>query len=483
MSVPPAIDHGPVIARAVAVSRPWRMRAATVLADLLGLALALALAHGARLALGGTFTPGQLVSLWPLPVLLLAFIATSRGYTITPPHPAEELRRLTSATTLGFVILVTATFFLRTGEVYSRSAIIGAWALSLATVPLVRAVVRGWLSRWAWWGVPVVVFGAGRTAELVVDALRRWPSRGLRPVVLLDDDPGKIGGELRGIPVAGPIDEWGDRCAELGVKHVLVAMPGVAPDRLRQLWRRFGGRFPTVLVVPGLCDFASLWVECKDLGGTLALELHQSLLRASRRAVKRALDLLLVAIGGIVLLPALAVLGLLVRLTSRGPMVYGQQRIGLAGRPFTAWKFRTMRSDADAVLATVLAGDPALRAEWERDHKLRNDPRVTLVGRFLRKTSLDELPQLWNVLVGEMSMVGPRPITEAEIPKYGDRWEYYLRVRPGITGMWQVSGRNLTTYDERVAFDAFYVSNWSPWLDLVILARTVQTVLRGEGAY
>lgn len=484
MSVPPQRPElERAIERAVAISRPWGMRLASIVADLLGLALALTIAHAVRYVAGGTFTGDQLLSLWPLPALLLAFIGFGRGYAITPPHPAEELRRITQATTLAFLILVTATFFLRTGEVYSRSAIIGAWAVALATVPLSRAVVRGWLARWEWWGVPVVVFGAGRTAELVVGALRRWPSRGLRPVVLLDDDPAKIGASVGGAHVTGPIDEWGERCAALGVKHVLVAMPGVAPDRLRQLWRRFGGRFPTVLVVPGLCDFASLWVECKDLGGTLALELHQSLLRASRRAVKRVLDLLLVMTLGVALLPALVVLGLLVRLTSRGPMVYGQLRIGLGGRPFTAWKFRTMRRDADAVLASVLASDLALREEWERDHKLRNDPRVTLVGRFLRKTSLDELPQLWNVLVGEMSMVGPRPITEAEIPKYGDRWEYYLRVRPGITGMWQISGRNLTTYDERVAFDAFYVSNWSPWLDLVILARTVQTVLRGEGAY
>lgn len=475
--------HVALLAAAVRGSRPGWMRTVTVLADVAGVGIALAIAHGIRLLLGGTFTAEQVIALWPVPFLLVGFIWVNRGYALTPPHPAEELRRLTHATTLSFLILVTVTFLLRSGEVYSRSSIISAWLLSLVTVPVARAVMRGWSAKCLWWGVPVVVFGAGHTADLVVGALGRWPSRGLRPVLLLDDDPNKIGTSCHGRPIVGPVEPWGMKCAELGVSHILVAMPGVAPERLKNLWRRFGANFPVVLVVPGLRDFASLWVECKDLGGTLALELHQSLLRRSRRAVKRFLDLFLVLIAGPFIFPLLACLAVVVRLTSVGPVIYGQSRIGQNGRTFTAWKFRTMRRDAAALLDQLLASNPELRAEWERDHKLRNDPRVTWIGNILRKTSLDELPQLWNVLCGQMSLVGPRPITTAEIPKYGDQWEVYQRVLPGVTGLWQVSGRNQTTYDERVALDTFYVHNWSPWLDLVILARTVQTVLRGEGAY
>lgn len=472
-----------MLAAAVRSSRPSLMRAATVLADIAGVGIALAVAHGIRLLLGGTFTTEQFIALWPVPVLLVGFIWANHGYAITPPHPAEELRRLTHATTLSFLILVTVSFLLRSGEVYSRSSIAGAWILTLATVPVARAVMRSWSATWSWWGVPVVVFGAGRTAELVVGALGRWPSRGLRPILLLDDDPAKIGTTCHGLPIVGPIEPWGVTCAELGVSHILVAMPGVAPARLKELWRRFGANFPVVLVVPGLRDFASLWVECKDLGGTLALELHQSLLRRSRRAVKRVLDLLLVLLAAPVLVPILVCLVVVIRLTSAGPVIYGQSRIGQNGIAFTTWKFRTMRRDAAAMLDQLLASNPELRAEWQRDHKLRQDPRVTWIGNILRKTSLDELPQLWNVVCGQMSLVGPRPITTAEICKYGDQWEVYQRVLPGVTGLWQVSGRNQTTYDERVALDTFYVHNWSPWLDLVILARTVQTVLRGEGAY
>lgn len=142
-----------------------------------------------------------------------------------------------------------------------------------------------------------------------------------------------------------------------------------------------------------------------------------------------------------------------------------------------------MFQNADQVLSVHLESNPALREEWLRDHKLKNDPRVTLVGRFLRKTSLDELPQLWNVLRGEMSLVGPRPIVSAEVAKYGEYFDDYQAVRPGITGLWQVSGRNNTTYEERVKYDEYYVRNWSIWLDLYILCKTVKTVLLGEGAY
>jgi Undecaprenyl-phosphate galactose phosphotransferase WbaP len=176
-------------------------------------------------------------------------------------------------------------------------------------------------------------------------------------------------------------------------------------------------------------------------------------------------------------------IALLIKASSRGPVFYKQERVGLHGRRFYAWKFRTMVLDADEVLEAYLEARPALRAEWDSQHKLKNDPRITRVGRWLRYTSLDELPQIWNVLCNEMSLVGPRPIVSAEIAKYQHHFELYTKVLPGVTGLWQVSGRNDTTYPERVALDAFYVRNWSCWLDLYILARTVGVVLRREGAY
>ena len=172
----------------------------------------------------------------------------------------------------------------------------------------------------------------------------------------------------------------------------------------------------------------------------------------------------------------------MLKLTSPGPILYRQARIGQGGRHFHIYKFRTMEVDADKKLAQYLESHPHLRQEWELNQKLENDPRITLVGRFLRKTSLDELPQLWNVVTGDMSFVGPRPIVDSEIERYGDCFNLYKQVQPGITGLWQVYGRNKTTYQRRVQLDEFYVENWSLILDLYILYRTFRTVLLREGA-
>jgi Undecaprenyl-phosphate galactose phosphotransferase WbaP len=187
--------------------------------------------------------------------------------------------------------------------------------------------------------------------------------------------------------------------------------------------------------------------------------------------------------GGVVALPILALITLAIRLDSPGPALFRQERVGRDGRTFHVWKFRTMLVDAEARLEALLATDPAARLEWESSQKLARDPRVTRVGGFLRATSLDELPQLWNVVLGEMSLVGPRPIVRAEIPRYAESYEYYRQVRPGITGYWQVSGRSNTSYTQRVMLDTYYVRNWSIWLDLVILLRTVTVVLQRQGAY
>lgn len=180
--------------------------------------------------------------------------------------------------------------------------------------------------------------------------------------------------------------------------------------------------------------------------------------------------------------PLMAVIALLVWRRDGAPVLFGHYRIGQHGRPFRCLKFRSMYLDSEAMLRELLERDPAARAEWERDHKLSNDPRITPIGHFLRRTSLDELPQLFNVLRGEMSLVGPRPITLAELPRYGQvRW-HYLSVRPGMTGLWQVSGRNDTTYDERVELDREFVEQHSLRLRLSILLRTLRVVIRGSGA-
>ena len=200
-------------------------------------------------------------------------------------------------------------------------------------------------------------------------------------------------------------------------------------------------------------------------------------------AIKRVLDLVLASIAVVFLSPLLILIYALLKIFDPGPALFTQLRVGKDGKTFTVYKFRTMRVDAQARLDQLLASDPRAAAEWSQFQKLRNDPRVTLLGRLLRRSSLDELPQLLNIVRGEMSVIGPRPVTSAEVHRYGIYYPYYIAVRPGVLGLWQVSGRNRLTYPERIALDVRYVRTWTIWADIVILFRAVPVVLFGKGAY
>lgn len=205
--------------------------------------------------------------------------------------------------------------------------------------------------------------------------------------------------------------------------------------------------------------------------------------KAARSSLKRGLDFVVAISALIILSPLMVVIAYLIRNTDGGPALFKQTRIGHNGKEFICLKFRSMVANADQVLDELLESNALAAQEWAKDHKLRNDPRVTLVGKIIRKTSLDELPQLFNVLRGEMSMIGPRPITKEEITKYGDFYRYYASVKPGISGLWQISGRNNTTYEERIHLDVTYVTNWSIWLDLKIFFLTVPAVVFSKGSY
>jgi len=241
--------------------------------------------------------------------------------------------------------------------------------------------------------------------------------------------------------------------------------------------------FKSLILIPDREQIGGLGIRKYDLDMIFGLEVKRNLFNTWEKIVKRASDLFLVLSGGLLITPLLLIISILVKLDSKGNVFYGSTRIGKDKRTFKAWKFRTMKQNADQLLAEYLEKDPQLREEWTANFKLRNDPRITRVGKILRKLSLDELPQLWNVLVGEMSLVGPRPKLNDEITSLGDAIELYALVQPGITGLWQVSGRNGTSYEKRIFLEEYYVRNWSIWLDIYILARTVEVVLKRQGAY
>ncbi len=418
---------------------------------------------------------------WPVLVLFLAAYWAADLYKVVALSPVDELRRLVLATTGAVFFLVWLTFLTKESELFSRGVMVLAWLLAVILIPLVRLIVRPFLGKKAWFAQPAAILGGGRTAALVIEMLRKNPGLALRPVVAFDDDGARHGS--LSIPVIAGLNSASSFCRSVGIDYAIITMPGVSRESLLAAVRHARFAFSRLLLVPDLLGVSSLWVNTRDLGGILGLEIRDNLLRPEALFGKRFLDLILILLFLPILLPICLLLALLVKLSSGGPVFYTQRRIGKDGNVIRVLKFRTMVKNADAVLQRHLEQNPHLWNEWRKDHKLKRDPRVTWVGRFLRRTSLDELPQLWNVVLGDMSLVGPRPIVKAEIEKFGDAWDSYTRVLPGITGLWQVSGRNNLTYGERVQFNEYYVRNWSVWLDLYILFKTIRVVFTLDGAY
>jgi len=479
MSAGAAVSR-PMPQTAISGGRPGLTVLTLVLADSFALALSVAISIVLKALCGGEVHATAYLQLWPFLFVFLMVYAAIDLYSGLGVGAPEELRRVTLASTILFVCLAAFTMSMRGAQKHVTWNLVLAIFLSIALVPLTRECVRQLFARAPWWGYPAVVFGSGRASETVVKAMLADPGLGLKPIAVMDD--GVHGGDIHGVPVLGdprfaPFLLQPDQSA-----YAVFAMPDVTQAQLLPLIERYATNFSHVLVIPEFADLSTLWVRPKSVGGMLGLEMRQNALRTGQMS-KRILDVALCAMGAMLAVPICAIITLLIKLDSRGPALYGQRRIGRGGKLFTAWKFRSMVINADSALEKHLAANPALRREWERDHKLKNDPRVTRVGRLLRKTSLDELPQLWNVLTGDMSLVGPRPIVEKEVPKYGRSFDLYARVKGGITGLWQVSGRNDTTYEQRVQLDLFYVRNWSVWLDFCILFRTIAVVLFRKGAY
>ena len=314
----------------------------------------------------------------------------------------------------------------------------------------------------------------------IYEALRRNPMMGLHPIGLVGR-PELAVDEARDLEIVA-WDDAHEFVAERRVTMMVVALADFPDSVAMHVIEECGKCVPHRLVVPEATGVSTLWSTVTECAGFWGLRSEDQLRHPLPRMIKHAMDYVVASLVFVAILPLFALLMLLVRLSSPGPIFYPRKCVGLRGRPFSAWKFRTMVADSDQALARYFETNPAAKIEYEQNTKLRHDPRITTVGRFLRKTSLDELPQLWNVLCGQMSLVGPRPITDSEIPKYGSSYRLRSTVMPGITGLWQVSGRSDTTYGERVTLDRYYIQNWSPWLDLHILISTIRVVFSRKGA-
>ncbi len=464
------------------VSRPRWTATSFLIADFLALSFAFWFCVFCRRILGGEIDLEIYLRISPLALLFLIAFGTAGLYPGIGLNPVEELRRICLTASLVHLFMGTATFLIRDGEKYSRAVFLAAWLLTLILVPLSRTICRIICCRLPGWGCSTVIIGGGEMARRVAEFLRAKPEFGLKAALAILDDPSESREIAMDMPVLTHADDAIGFARELGISHAILAMPE-SPRNVGEMLERYGHAFSHLLIVFDLPGFYSHWLSPKDMDGILGLEVQQKLLMLTSRVAKRILDCVLTIVGGIVIVPLLGLIALAIQLDNPGPVFYGQTRIGKGGRTFIAWKFRSMIQNADEELERYLSAHPELREEWEMNHKLKDDPRVTRVGRFLRRSSFDELPQFWNFFKEESGWVGPRPIVSKEVSRYGNHYPAYTRVTPGITGLWQVSGRNDTSYAERVEFDAYYVRNWSVWLDLYLLFRTVSVVLAGKGAY
>jgi len=361
----------------------------------------------------------------------------------------------------------------------SRLTLVLAGALSVALVPLARMIAKRALVERGLWGVPVAVYGAGRAGALVVRRLQEECGMGYTPIAVFDDDADRWGDHLDTVPIVGGTDRVLHACGA-----AFLAMPDAEPEKRLAMLEGPLSCYRTVVIVPDLVDAPSLWVRPRDMAGLLGLEISSNLTRPLPRLAKRALDLTVTLVTAPLWVPAVALLAAVIAAGDGANPFYRQERLGLGGRRFGVWKLRTMHPDADRVLARALADNPVLQSEWDATFKLAADPRVTRAGRWIRAASLDELPQLMNVLRGEMSVVGPRPLPAYHHGELAvDVRELRERVRPGITGLWQVSGRSDAGTAGMERWDPYYVRNWSLWLDVVIVVRTVRAVLARSGAY
>jgi Undecaprenyl-phosphate galactose phosphotransferase WbaP len=429
----------------------------------------------------GAITFKSFVTYWPyLPLFILVF-QIARLYPGVSLAPAEEMRHFCISSLMAHGGIIFSRYIEDAEFDPISVAFIISFVFSTIILLICRSCMRAIL-RWSkLGGIPAVIFGGGNTGRMVVDRCQK--SRiGYMPVLILDDDPAK-GDEYQGVPIIHDTSIGPELVARYNIKMAIVAMPRLDRKTLAHLLNYSVSAFRYNVLIPDFFSATNIWMSVRDFDGILGLATSQKLKMFWNLGIKRFIDLGMVIVGGIIILPLLLLFALLVKISSPGPVLYGHTRIGLNGRHFKAYKFRSMVVDATEQLELMLESDPKVREEWEASHKLRNDPRVTAVGRFLRRTSLDEFPQLINILKGEMSLVGPRPVVDDEIEKYGEDFDRIFSVKPGLTGLWQVSGRSDTDYAARVAFDTYYLESWSVWLDLWILYKTFGVVIRGKGAY
>jgi exopolysaccharide biosynthesis polyprenyl glycosylphosphotransferase len=413
----------------------------------------------------------------------------------------EDMARVFRATAIGSLLIVAATFMYRGGVAYrafsySRAVFLFDFLLALVSIGAVRMLLREIQVSVRRRGVnliPTLIVGRGPEAVLCIQEMRARPELGYRVIGIIDNEPAtaSAGSSFEGVPVIGNLRSLPEAIRESGANEVIISDPNVPGEALFEVMIQTGRRRGVEFrIAPTLLNCLPSKTEIDQVGSLPMVTLFRSPLSNSARLAKRGSDLIIAALALGILSPLWLLIALLIKLDSRGPVFYKQERVGMDGRVFLFYKFRTMRADTDDAIhrefqRRYIGGqaDTNLGDDRRPAYKLRADDRVTRLGHVLRRASIDELPQLFNVLRGDMSIVGPRPPIPYEVESYQLWHRKRLDMKPGITGLWQVSGRNRLPFDEMVRMDLYYIENWSLLLDVKIILQTLPVMWRGEDVY
>ncbi|WP_231038471.1 undecaprenyl-phosphate galactose phosphotransferase WbaP [Pectinatus haikarae] len=418
-----------------------------------------------------------------VPAVFIAFLYNSHIYVNRMPF-WEVIQKVFYAAVLSMMVCITMMYFGHIAGGVSRIYVALLGVITFVFLCVFRYCIKKILFRFNILLEPVIIIGAGKTAELIVGQFGNDTGFGVKIIGFIDDAP--VSEKLpERYPILGGFNEAEEIIKTTKVKTVLIAAPGLKKDSLLTLVNRIQPLVKDLAFVPDLIGAPVGNMEIQRLydAKIMMLRVRNNMSRWYNKVLKKIFDLTV----GLLCLPLIILISIVIivciYMESPGPVIFTHRRVGKNGRMFPCYKFRTMVMNAQEVLEKSLEKDPELQKKWELAFKLKNDPRITRVGKFLRKTSLDELPQIINVFLGQMSLVGPRPIITKEVERYGEYIHDYYLVPPGITGLWQVSGRSDTTYAERVEMDTWYVRNWSVWIDIVLLYKTILAVFFQKGAY
>lgn len=464
--------------------------ACIILIDLIAFYTALSIALFLRTEVIASLMPDlpsfifSYIYIWWIPLIFLFFIFYEGLYNSNMPF-WDETRNLVKAVSLATLTAMAIVTLGRLGDEVSRIMLSGLWASAIFLFPLCRLWGKKLLYSIGLWKEMVLILGAGNSGKLSMEGLQREKHMGYYVIGFLDDDEAKKTTVINGKKVFGKIKYFPRYINRLGIKTILIAMPSLSTEKLSALTSSVQNYAANTMVIPDLKGIALLNTDLMHLfyEEIFLMRIKNNLKSITNRFIKRLFDISVSLLSLPLLMPLIGIIGILIYMETHGPAIYAHDRLGKNGRLFRCYKFRTMQRDAEDRLKEILGNNEELRSEWEKNWKIKEDPRVTKVGQFLRRTSLDELPQIFNVLKGEMSLVGPRPYLPREKHDIGKSLQIICSANPGITGLWQVSGRSNTGYEYRVKLDSWYVMNWSLWFDIVIMFKTIRVVIKMEGAY